>query len=282
MDDVDEFGWDQPARRHRTEMLSRDLGADVEMMQDPRYIRLGERFGTYNCYVGPDGGPAYYRFVDAGPYLPVDDRPPIVKPDADFYDYLLEREEDERHAAMEKKRNRFANENPVAGRARLDGWMVEQIGDREPDVKVFCSSPNTAGLCWEEIGRVWHTPRGYYLSGQMLPFKEAIATHLDTAMRLREMGDAIAENMVQMELAWVEMLDNGSVRLLPSIVNLNDPKPGDGFPPWLVLGCPRHFNAAIDYPTMRQMVKEARKKKTPLGYNCSARMLGTIDWTASE
>lgn len=273
--------WSTEQREARLDGLRRDLGSNVELMEDPDYIRIGDRFGAYISCVSAERPDGYYVFVEAGPYLPVDDRPPVARTDMRYYRYLAQEADRRRRAEAEKAYNKATETNPVAKRSRLNVWMIEHIGDRAPDVEVFCSTPMSHGACWEKIGHVWHTPRGYYLAGQMVPFKEAIAAHLDTAARLVDMDNPIATMMANLELAEVDMLDRKDVDLIPSAVHLNGPQPGDGFPPWLVLGCPRHANAALDYSTMRDLVKRARKQNAGVAYNCSARLLGTLSPFAS-
>ena len=109
--------------------------------------------------------------------------------------------------------------------------------------------------------------------------KEAISSHLEAAFSAREMG---LEFVVESELAYIDALDNEKFDILPTSHALTPPEEGDGMPPWLVLGCRTHGNAAIDYKSMRDLVKQAAKKNKGAMYDCSRRVLGTLDWLASE
>lgn len=200
-----------------------------------------------------------------------------------FYPNQLPSENDEQRFVRLTKTQR-KTENAVGRRARLDWWMTKDAEGREPDVEVFCSAKIARGRCNEKIARVWHTSQGYLLVGHFAPSTESIPYHLERGMQALDIDKgAIGKAFAASAVAWAEMLE-GPDRpdLIPFIGQLNDTKPGDGMPPWLLLGCPRHFNAAIDYPTMREWVKEARRAGKGVKYDCLARTLGTIDWTASE
>lgn len=198
-----------------------------------------------------------------------------------FYPHQLPSEDhDQRSARLMKIYHKTAN---VVGRAvRLDLWMIDDTKDREPDVEVFCGARTTRGVCNENIAHIWHTARGYWVAGQYAPSKEAISTHIANGMQYLDIGGSTGKEMAAHEAVWAAMLDSPDrPALLSADFSLNQPKPGDPFPTWVVLGCPRHFNAAIDYPTMRAWVKEARRTRRSVMYDCSARMLGTMRGTAS-
>jgi len=322
MSEVDEFGWTVESRARRIAEMRHDLhrghprepvsaDVEIELLANPRYIRVGDRFGGYVLY-GDDAGNRWHAFVDYGPYLPAADRPaearaPWSEMDVEVdialgrsgspptvaevpiseEEYSLwlagERNKAEMSRAAELRKEMRKHANPVGRRVDLDMWMIRATEGREPDVAIYCGAETTSGKrCWKKIGGVWHTDRGYWFQGQYVPFKESIPTHLAAAFAFRDMGDSIAEMFVRASLAHVDMLDDPD---RPDLIGydgqLNDPKPGDGCPPWLVLGCSTHFNAAIDYPTMREWVKAARKSGKSVSYDCSQRTLGTIDWTAS-
>lgn len=198
-----------------------------------------------------------------------------------------------------KRLNKLMDSNPMGKRTRLDLWMQKYVHGEylsigideasKPDVRVFCAAKSGKGRCGEKLGDVWHTPRGYWMEAQYVPFNEAIPGHLANAQYALDnretIGEELADLMRQTALAWADMIDSSNPDR-PEVMRwdgaLNDPDPGCGLPPWLVLGCTRHGNAGIDYPSFRKMVKDARRAGKGVQIDVSKRMLGTIDWTASD
>ena len=240
------------------------------------YTHMGLALSDAPCghSCDPRGGCSgrYHRVI--GEWYPNDDD---TAPAYSFSPSLIPGEsKDEQAARLAKERRKRGN--PVSRRIDLLTWMYEQVKGRDPDVGVFCAAKVKRGLCWERIADVWHTDRGYYFSGQMVPFKEAIPTHLGSAQEAQRLGE---EDFLRAELAWMDMLDS-EPDLVPVFGTLNKPRPGDPRPGWLVFGCHSHFDAAIDYATMHEWVVDARRSGKGVAFDCSLRMLGTIDWSASE
>lgn len=289
-------------RRHRAAVRQRFEEADRKVLEEIAnrspdwtvpdtalsYVHLGPVYDNAPCQEGLCGHlchPPCHRVE--GEWRPNSDRTLWT-----FEPYQLPSEDDDqRQGRAMKSFNRLADHNPIAGRVRREmniirevygEGLLAQFGEplREPDALIYCSAATEDNAqCRKLIGKAWQAEQGWWLQSQTMPFKESIPTHLATAMWAQQEGH---DWLVRAKLATVDALDNNEIESIPYAIALSKPTPGDGFPPWLVLGCRIHFNAAIDYDTMRDLVREAKRKRKGVSFDCSKRLLGTVKWSASE
>lgn len=292
-----------------------DTGLEIELLYDPGFdttwVRVGDRFGSVVNYAIDDeddvelrstGWDHFCKFVDYGPYLPPEERPEHARSHYDYKLHLQQIEDDEHRAKMDQMRKDMEARSPLARRVRREVHITKEIyGEdflaflgpalREPDALIYCTTTVTSSdpeipahrrdkqQCRELIGKAFKTSQGWWLEGQTLPMKESIPLRLEAAFRAREQG---MEFWVEHELNYIDALDKGEVGILRTSVALSEPKEGEGFPVWLLLGCPRHGNAAIDYKTMREWVKQSARTGKGVSFDCSRRILGTLRFDASE
>lgn len=188
--------WTQEQHDRREADWRRDLGDELELLDDHEHVRIGDRFGSVVCHrnLGDERG-HNYTFVDAGPWLPPEQRPiiareqwsddeialygpqPVDQP-MSHYDYKLYLEEQEGkdrgsslqvfHVAMQAARRDL---HPLLMEMRQE--IAEQQPTPAPVLTIRCSTLQGGRPCRQLMAKLWNTEPGLYGVSTVAPSRNA-------------------------------------------------------------------------------------------------------------
>ena len=195
---------------------------EIEILDDPHYVRVGDRFGFTQLYSYDDGGTRNV-FCDQGPYRPRSERPAqarvpypqeeidqarehgeeLVTPtveeqpitDEEYFHWLRDQDDEARHrgvAIMRAIQNNVRMERYPHMDMRF--WLANQDPTPDPVLIVRCHATVRGHPCRKAIARVWRTEHGLYGVARHRPSQHArkvivMAEDEDYLRRLDEGGE---------------------------------------------------------------------------------------------
>jgi hypothetical protein len=195
---ADEFESDWPPenRAGMEDELRRDFGRnDVYLLDDPEFVRVGDRFGSY--ILQTDGKRSYRVFIDDGPYLPRSERPAAARvpwppedverygpqpttaelpiTDEEYSDWLCDQSDEDwrRGNAVFRLVMRAAHLEVYPRLMEMRYWLANQDPMPLPVLTVRCSSPRRKKPCRQVLAALWQTDHGLYGVADVAPSKTA-------------------------------------------------------------------------------------------------------------
>ena len=265
-----EFDWAPEARARREDELRRDFGRnDVQLLDDPQFVRVGARFGGYSLQT--DGKRTYHVFVDDGPYLPRSERPAAARApwppedveihgpqpttaelpitDEEYSDWLREQsvEDWRRGNAVFRVAIRAAHLELYPRLMEMRYWLANQDPAPSPVLTVRCSSPRRKKPCLRVLATLWQTDRGLYGEANVAPSKTA-----DTV--LKGWGDPESQAFAGTQV--------------PYAFSPEDVDPG--VDDMVMLACPDHAN--VEVPA-KLLVTEAHSTRRTLNIDTMTKVV---------
>lgn len=261
VDERDEYGWTPEARERKQAAVRGDLGDDAHLLDNPKYVRVGDRFGALILYSDPDRpAGSRYHLVDVGPYLPRDERPTLATSDKDYFLYCENREEDQRAAVMDHWTQRRLRGQAVPFRtSQAEQWVTEH--KPAPALEVRCSSKHRGAACRSSLATIYATEHGHLIETQTYPAYDERFLHLEQVLDARASG----------QLTGTEVDAYLADPSIPYRAVLED-RAGDQLP--VIIGCRRHGDATVDAVFL---LTEATSTRRTLSIDTAADLIGYPD-----
>lgn len=252
----DRFGWTAEGRQHKQRELRADLGNDVYLLDDPKFARMGDRFGAILLYHDPARrSGSRYHFSDYGPYLPKDRRPPGAIEDEDYALCCEGREDDQRRAVMDHWTQRRVG--PLTPRAAEAASYASEYSP-DPVLRIRCSTPSKHGRpCRRLLGTVVGTPHGHLIAARTHPAYDERLLHLE------HLHDAVAEGRIAQDELDAYVSDHG----VDYQTLIEDALHEDA----LLIGCPDHGDATV---AASLVLADALSTRRTLNIDAAADLIG--------
>ena len=174
---------------------------EIEILDNPRYVRVGHRFGFTLLYGYPDGT-SQVHFCDRGPYLPRAERPAaarvqypqeelddyremhgeeLVRPtveelpitDREYYEWLEGQDDASRHRGIAVMHAIHSNVSPERYPVMdMRFWLANQDPVPDPVLTIRCHAMRRKRPCRKLIAKIWRTEYGLYGVAHYAPSTE--------------------------------------------------------------------------------------------------------------